>query len=296
MLNTQIYNLIKNYIIINNLDAQVLNNLERLSYDLYLPQHIVHDIIDRIISMPERPFNNVFMLDVNVPYEVIRRYNHPHTVVDDTREDLSEAEPSEAEPIPTRLEAESVRGPWSYDIIDWDLASKISEKDTKKDTKKVKAEPKERFKLILGQKFKDLTKTLGHLNSVSDVFNHMSNNNGEWPIKTLDILDAEMVEYTEPKSDKKLQARVGRVIGRLMDHLQMRNDSYIEQYSNAYKAIYQINNNIIDLEIVKGDDIVKYYHENNQVNRGTLGSSCMRHTECMEYIKFYKIDCISLVV
>ena len=41
--------------------------------------------------------------------------------------------------------------------------------------------------------------------------------------------------------------------------------------------------------LVSGSDITKYYNEENYFEvKGTLGNSCMRHSECREYFKLYE--------
>ena len=43
-----------------------------------------------------------------------------------------------------------------------------------------------------------------------------------------------------------------------------------------------------DLELVKGDDIVHWYSEDQYLSEdGTLGSSCMRYEDCKSYVEFY---------
>ena len=51
-----------------------------------------------------------------------------------------------------------------------------------------------------------------------------------------------------------------------------------------------------EFKIVTGDDIVKYYDGDNYYkNNGTLGNSCMRHSDCADYFNIYK-DCAKLLV
>ena len=41
--------------------------------------------------------------------------------------------------------------------------------------------------------------------------------------------------------------------------------------------------------LVEGEDITKYYNEDNYLEcKGTLGNSCMRHSECEEYFEIYE--------
>lgn len=51
-----------------------------------------------------------------------------------------------------------------------------------------------------------------------------------------------------------------------------------------------------EFKIVTGDDIIKYYDGDNYYkDNGTLGNSCMRHSECSDYFEIYK-DCAKLLV
>jgi hypothetical protein len=64
-------------------------------------------------------------------------------------------------------------------------------------------------------------------------------------------------------------------------------DSKIEEFVNLYKASIdgeELNN----FELVSGEDIRKWYHENNyEERRGQLGNSCMRYQKCQEYLDIY---------
>ena len=61
----------------------------------------------------------------------------------------------------------------------------------------------------------------------------------------------------------------------------------IQSFTDKFKSIRDAK----DLELVKGSDIVTYYHFDNYVGRdnaeGSLGNSCMRYDDCDEYVQFY---------
>lgn len=61
----------------------------------------------------------------------------------------------------------------------------------------------------------------------------------------------------------------------------------IQSFTDKFKSYRDAK----DLELVSGDDIVKYYHYDSYVEGddagGTLGNSCMKYEECGNYIQFY---------
>ncbi len=65
-------------------------------------------------------------------------------------------------------------------------------------------------------------------------------------------------------------------------------DKDFEDFVNLYKASkVKIDHKF---EIVKGSKILEYYDVDNYAfsERGTLGSSCMKHEECQEYFSIYE--------
>lgn len=102
-------------------------------------------------------------------------------------------------------------------------------------------------------------------------------------------------------SDKKYlfspgrsETTIGRIVKKLFD------DKYssakIEEFVNRFKSINDKNENY---ELVKGDEIVKWYNEINYTHDGgSLNDSCMRYQRCKEYIEFYAIneDKVSLLI
>ena len=70
----------------------------------------------------------------------------------------------------------------------------------------------------------------------------------------------------------------------------------LEEFLDKYKSFRKTP----EFRLVKGDDIIKYYDSDNYFNNdlGTLGDSCMKYKECLNYIKFYtkNDDKVSLLI
>ena len=64
-------------------------------------------------------------------------------------------------------------------------------------------------------------------------------------------------------------------------------DSKIEEFVNLYKAAID-GEDLTNFELVSGEDIRKWYFENNyEERRGQLGNSCMRYHGCQPYLDIY---------
>ena len=89
------------------------------------------------------------------------------------------------------------------------------------------------------------------------------------------------------------ETSLGRIINKLFPN-EFDPNKEIEPFVNLYKS----NRDISDFELVSGDDIIFWYNEDNYAKGGTLNSSCMRHSYCSEYLKFYSTneDKISLLI
>lgn len=74
-------------------------------------------------------------------------------------------------------------------------------------------------------------------------------------------------------------------------------DAVIEKLTYQLKSRYVFSGKI---EIVKGDDIKKWYHEDNYSDSNTesLSQSCMRHSECQDYFDVYtqNEDKVSMII
>lgn len=64
-------------------------------------------------------------------------------------------------------------------------------------------------------------------------------------------------------------------------------DSKIEEFVNLYKSAID-GGDLNNFELVNGDDIKKWYYENNyEQRRGQLGNSCMRYYNCQDFFDIY---------
>jgi hypothetical protein len=85
--------------------------------------------------------------------------------------------------------------------------------------------------------------------------------------------------YDNPELPYSMSGRGEVKIGKIVNYIcSLRNisvtDSDRENFVNAWKASTEVNT--IQFKLVSGDDIAKYYNEENYYNKnGTLGSSCM---------------------
>jgi hypothetical protein len=92
--------------------------------------------------------------------------------------------------------------------------------------------------------------------------------------------------------------KIGRYINRLLDlyfntdkiERKVYSASDIEKFVNAFTSTMEFNKNALDFfEVVKGDDIIKwYYNENYAARTGQLGQSCMQYDKCKEYFGIYE--------
>lgn len=74
-------------------------------------------------------------------------------------------------------------------------------------------------------------------------------------------------------SKSRNQIKVGKIVNKLLPG--KFNDKQIEEFVNLFKST--IENSVEKFVIVEGDDIAKWYNqENYKEKKGTLGSSCMR--------------------
>lgn len=76
-------------------------------------------------------------------------------------------------------------------------------------------------------------------------------------------------------------------------------DSKIEKFVNLFKSYFEMD--LSKLKVVEGDDIMKYYLEDNyHINGGaygTLWNSCMRQSERNKFLKIYsKNDSVKMLV
>jgi hypothetical protein len=73
----------------------------------------------------------------------------------------------------------------------------------------------------------------------------------------------------------------------------------VERFVDKFKAEMAKKNDVFNnFKIVKGEDIRKYYYSGSYASLdGTLGSSCMRYSSCVDYFDIYVMnDDVSLIV
>ena len=99
------------------------------------------------------------------------------------------------------------------------------------------------------------------------------------------ISDISMDGSKPTESNSKM--RIGRLVRRILSNTsndQQVEDSKIEEFVNAFKAIRNMSN----FEIVSGEDLRFWYNgENYESISGTLGSSCMRYESTQGLLDFY---------
>jgi hypothetical protein len=95
----------------------------------------------------------------------------------------------------------------------------------------------------------------------------------------------------------RVKIKIGRFIRKFLTEFSIKNwqinDTLIERFVNLYKSYF--SRDISKLKIVEGDDIPKYYLEDNyhcvNGNRaGSLWNSCMRQRERNKFMKLYAVN------
>jgi hypothetical protein len=91
-------------------------------------------------------------------------------------------------------------------------------------------------------------------------------------------------------SEQRTDIFVGRFVNRVyLKSKSSISSSDLEKFVNLYKSTYdKFNSKFSMFEVVKGEDIKKWYLKTNyEIQSGQLGSSCMRHDRCQEYFGIY---------
>lgn len=87
----------------------------------------------------------------------------------------------------------------------------------------------------------------------------------------------------------RTEMKVGRWAKRILTEVIKKDisDSKIEEFVNLYKSTID-GEDLTNFELVRGEDIRKWYYENNyEERRGQLGNSCMRYHSCQSYLDIY---------
>ena len=84
-------------------------------------------------------------------------------------------------------------------------------------------------------------------------------------------------------SSRRFQARPGAFISKLFKNIPAKE---VEKFSNLFKS--QAVKSSFNFKVFRGENIRKYYDRSTYANtKGSLGSSCMNHTECSELFDVY---------
>ncbi len=86
----------------------------------------------------------------------------------------------------------------------------------------------------------------------------------------------------------RTEITIGRWVRRIVTDVYKSSisDADVEKFVNQYKSTFDGEDT--NLEIVKGDEITKWYLESNyEIIRGQLGNSCMRYARCQDFFDIY---------
>lgn len=87
----------------------------------------------------------------------------------------------------------------------------------------------------------------------------------------------------EPSKPQKV--KIGRFFRNVLEDF---DDYNIEDISNKMIGYNKVSFGDIELKILKGDDIINIYQQENYYDRcGTLGNSCMRHSNKKDFLHLY---------
>lgn len=97
----------------------------------------------------------------------------------------------------------------------------------------------------------------------------------------------------------RVSTKIGRVINKLFPgefKPSGKPGEDIESFTNSVKSM--LSKRFDDFKIVSGEDIKKYYlDENNVYSQGSpLSNSCMRYSRCQDYLEFYAKNDVKLLV
>jgi hypothetical protein len=154
----------------------------------------------------------------------------------------------------------------------------------------------------------NLSKILYKFNS--DIYNYIRHNNSDINYIDISKTDPYKISYIHimkindllKKYDNKNivweknrnVSKPGRFLKKINKDLPQH---VIESFSNFYKN--EIRNIIVknEFKIVKGKELLKYFHYTNyQSNSGTLSLSCMRYSESQKLLEFYSQNDINLLI
>lgn len=84
-------------------------------------------------------------------------------------------------------------------------------------------------------------------------------------------------------SPKRFACKPGSFIGKIFKDISQKE---VENFASLYKTF--ASKQELEFRIVSGEDILKYYHQDNYFNQnGSLGNSCMKSNSCQDYFDIY---------
>ena len=110
-------------------------------------------------------------------------------------------------------------------------------------------------------------------------------------ISFLPVSKFEKVEDVWNKS--RTSMKIGRFVRKFLNEYSLKNydidDVQIERFVNTFKSYF--SRDVSKLKVVEGEEILKYYHEDNYHysggRYGSLWNSCMRQSERNKFMKLY---------
>jgi hypothetical protein len=106
----------------------------------------------------------------------------------------------------------------------------------------------------------------------------------------------EYLDHVKSDRDSKFwkeqrgQVKIGKFVKKLFkDNGHNLVDAVVEKFGNFFKALFDFENNLeLRMQVVQGEDIRKWYHENNYaLRKGQLSNSCMRYSSCQSFLDIY---------
>jgi hypothetical protein len=84
-------------------------------------------------------------------------------------------------------------------------------------------------------------------------------------------------------ASRRIACKPGSFVGKILKDIPQKE---VENFANLYKTF--ASKKELEFKVVDGEDILKYYHQDNYFNQnGSLGNSCMKSESCQEYFDIY---------
>lgn len=105
-------------------------------------------------------------------------------------------------------------------------------------------------------------------------------------VSYLDSKDAFYIDEMDEDpwdNNKRKIIRIGKFVNKFSDFKY--NVQLVEKFVNQFKSVLRESKTFF--KIYKGEDISKWYHEDNTELKGKIGKSCMIYERCQEYLELY---------